>query len=169
MVRIVKADKSHVGGIVKVCSEGYRNTYEGIYSKKYIDRIIAEFYTFERISGEVQESSREWGGYFVALEEGQVAGACGGGMISNTEGEVFVLYLDPRKRNKGIGTKLLHALTLQQKKIYSAQKQWVSVQKGNSKGIPFYEARGFIYLYEKRGYANTEEEAYLTVRYCRDI
>ncbi|MGF7127417.1 GNAT superfamily N-acetyltransferase [Natronobacillus azotifigens] len=52
-------------------------------------------------------------------------------------GELFVLYLDPTRRNEGIGTKLLDAITQQQKEEFGAEKQWVSVQKGNRKGILF--------------------------------
>jgi ribosomal protein S18 acetylase RimI-like enzyme len=62
-------------------------------------------------------------------------------MINDTAGEVFVLYLGPNRRNEGIGTMLLEAITKQQKEEYNASEQWVSVQKGNEKGIPFYEAR----------------------------
>jgi hypothetical protein len=31
-----------------------------------------------------------------------------------------------------------------------ATQQWVSVAKGNQKGIPFYEAKGFIFAEENR-------------------
>ncbi|MFZ3579477.1 GNAT family N-acetyltransferase [Virgibacillus sp. DJP39] len=44
--------------------------------------------------------------------------------------EIYVLYVDETYRYKGIGRKLLEALTLQQMNK-GATEQWVSVQEGN--------------------------------------
>jgi GNAT superfamily N-acetyltransferase len=169
MIKIFKADPSHVHGIAKVCSDGYHATYGETHSKEYIERIISEFYKTDRIVDEVTKTSRYWGGYFVALDNDEVVGAGGGGMINDTAGEVFVLYLDPNRRNEGIGTMLLEAITKQQKEEYNASEQWVSVQKGNEKGIPFYEARGFVYQHEQNGYGNADGEDYISLRYCRQL
>ena len=169
MIKILKANASHVEGIAKVCSDGYWATYIGMRSEEYIKRVIKEFYNHERILKEVTDTGREWGGYFVAVEEHEVIGAIGGGMIDETSGEVFVLYLNPNRRNEGIGTRLLDVLTKQQKEKFHATEQWVSVAKENQKGIPFYEARGFIFKNEQRGYGNTEEENYISLRYFRQI
>jgi GNAT superfamily N-acetyltransferase len=154
MIKICKADPSHVHGIAKVCSDGYRATYGETHSKEYIERIISEFYNTDRIVDEVTKTSRYWGGYFVALDNDEVVGAGGGGMINDTAGEVFVLYLDPNRRNEGIGTMLLEAITKQQKE---------------EKGIPFYEARGFIFQHEQNGYGNADGEDYISLRYCRQL
>lgn len=72
--------------------------------------MIEEFYNPDRILNEVTNTSREWGGYFVAIEGNEVIGAGGGGMIDETAGEVFVLYLNPNRRNEGIGTRILMRL-----------------------------------------------------------
>jgi GNAT superfamily N-acetyltransferase len=169
MIHIMKATPEHVEGISKVCSDGYRATYKETHSEEYIERIIKEFYNHERILEEVTNTSKEWGGYFVAIENDRVIGAIGGGMISDTSGEVFVLYLDPSRRKEGIGTLLLEALTKQQKEEFHATEQWVSVAKGNDKGIPFYEARGFILENEQDGYGNADGDNYVSLRYCRRI
>jgi hypothetical protein len=63
---------------------------------------------------------------------------------------------------------LLHAITKQQKREFNATMQWVSVQKGNLKGIPFYESKGFIYEHEQKTYGN-ENEDYISLRYSRQI
>ncbi|MCA1060340.1 GNAT family N-acetyltransferase [Rossellomorea aquimaris] len=168
MIHIHKANPSHIQGIKKVCSDGYWATYRNIYTKEYIERVIEDFYNDKRILKEVTTSDRYWGGYFVAVENDEVIGAGGGGMIGETEGELFVLYLDPTRRNEGIGTLLLEAITQQQKEEFHANKQWVSVQKGNEKGIPFYEARGFVYEKEQPVYGNEEGE-YRSLRYSRDV
>lgn len=169
MIDILKANASHVEGISKVCSDGYWATYNGLRSEEYIKRVIKEFYNHERILKEVNNTGRDWGGYIVAVEDNEVIGAIGGGMIGETSGEVFVLYLNPERRNEGIGTRLLNALTKQQKEVYQANEQWVSVAKGNQKGIPFYEARGFVFKNEQNGHGNIEEENYITLRYVRKI
>ena len=169
MIQIMKANLNHVEGIVKVCSDANWATYTGIRSETYIKRIIKEFYNIARIEKEVTETSRDWGGYIVAVEDGQVIGAIGGGMISDTVSEVYVLYIDPNRRNEGIGTLLLDALTKQQKEQYQAAEQWVSVAKGNDKGIPFYEAKGFVFKHEQSEYGNAENENYISLRYYRKI
>jgi GNAT superfamily N-acetyltransferase len=169
MIHILKANKDHVKGIKKVCSDGNWATYRDIYAKEYIERVIEEFYNEERILKEVTTSDREWGGYFVAVDNDEVVGAGGGGMLNETEAELYVLYLDPSRRNEGIGTRLLDAITQQQKEEFHAGKQWVSVQQGNQKGLPFYEARGFVFEREQDGYGNKEDEDYQSLRYYRFI
>ena len=169
MIEIRKAKLEDIEGIAKVCSDGYWATYSDLRSKEYISRIISEYYNLERLQREVTETSREWGGYFVAVEDKEVIGAIGGGMIHDTAGEVFVLYLNPNRRNEGIGTLLLDVLTKQQKEEFNAHEQWVSVAKGNQKGIPFYEAKGFIFKNEQDGHGNTEGEKYKALRYYREI
>lgn len=168
MITIHKATAEHIEGISKVCSDGYRATYIDIYPQEYIDRIIQEFYNYDRILNEVTTSNKKWGGYFVAIENNKVVGAAGGGMIGEEAGELFVIYLDPTRRNEGIGTLLLHTITLQQKE-FGAIEQWVSTPKNNQKGIPFYEARGFTFQFEKYGYGNIEGEDYISLRYWREI
>lgn len=169
VIKVRKADPKDVEGIAKVCKDGYWATYAELFSKEYITRIISAFYNRERIHREVTETSREWGGYFVAIENDEVVGAIGGGIINDTTSEVFVLYINPDRRNEGIGTKLLDVLTKQQKEEFAASKQWVSVAKGNQKGIPFYEAKGFIFKKEQHTYGNVEGYNYTSLRYCREI
>lgn len=169
MIHIVKAEPHHVEGISNVCSDGYWATYADTHSEPYIKGIIEEFYNHERISKEVLETSKEWGGYFVALEGDEVIGAGGGGMIGDTSGEIFVLYLNPERRNEGIGTMLLEAITKQQKEEFHATEQWVSVAKGNQKAIPFYEAKGFIFQREIEGHGNVDGERYRSLRYRRKM
>jgi GNAT superfamily N-acetyltransferase len=163
MIEVRRADKEHINGIIRVCSEGYRDTYMETHTAEYIERIINEFYNYERVQNEVTHASQGWDGWLVALEEGKVVGAIGGGLISPEESEIFVFYLDPNRRGEGIGTRLLEALTEIQKSK-GATKQWVSVAKGNTKGIPFYKAREFKFIQEQISFANTEEEEYISFR-----
>ncbi|WP_337998899.1 GNAT family N-acetyltransferase [Paenibacillus terrae] len=78
------------------------------------------------------------------------------------------MYLKPDRRGEGIGSKILHAISEQQKNS-GAIKQYVSVQKGNKKGIPFYEAKGFSFLHEQESYANSDNDTYISLRYVREL
>lgn len=98
----------------------------------------------------------------------EVVGAIGGGLTGPEEAEVFVLYLLPHRRREGIGTRLLDHLTEIQRAM-GAKKQWVSVTKGNGKGIPFYEARGFKRVGERNVYYNPDKLEIRTYRYVRDL
>lgn len=169
MFIICKANESHVEGIAKVCTEGYWATYQELFAKEHIERVVEEFYSCERILGEVTTSDQNWGGYFVAVEDGVVVGAGGGGIIGEATGELFVLYVDPNRRNEGIGTMILNAVTRQQKEDFNATEQWVSVTKGNMKGIPFYEAKGFVFKHEQSSYENSENEDLVSLRYYRKL
>ncbi|KAB7667150.1 GNAT family N-acetyltransferase [Bacillus sp. B1-b2] len=166
MIQVVKANKTHVEAIAKVCSKGWQSTINFPHTQEYIEQVIQEFYNHERIKKEVSTSNREWGGYYVALEDGEVVGAAGGGMTEEDVGELYVIYLDSNRRNEGIGTKLLEAVTMQQKELFGAKKQWVSVIKGNKLGIPFYEAKGFTFQHEV---VENGMSPYIKCRYSREI
>lgn len=167
MINIQQAAKEHIQGIAKVCSDGYRDTYAKTHEHEYIERIIKEFYNYERIEKELLPS-KGWSGWYVALDQEKVVGAACGGEISDDEAELFALYLDPRRRREGIGTMLLDTLTEEQKKK-GAKVQWVSVAKNNEKGIPFYQALDFTEQTTIKSYANTDDERYESVRYRREL
>ncbi|WP_342745672.1 GNAT family N-acetyltransferase [Sediminibacillus massiliensis] len=162
IIKVCKATPTRVQGIAKVCIDANWSAYRGLCSDEYINSIITEFYNHERILKEVKTESKEWGGYFVALEDGKVVGAGGGGLIDDSAGEIYVLYISPGKRKQGIGTLLLDAITNQQKS-YGASEQWVSVLKGNEKGILFYKAKRFSFEGEE------QEDEYPTLRFKRPI
>jgi len=168
MIVIQKATTDHVDGIARVCIDAYWATYKELLSHEYIERMINEFYTYERLFKDVTVTNRGWNGWTVALDDGKVIGAGAGGMISENHGELFVLYLDPNRRNEGIGTKLLDAITTELK-AYGAKEQWVSVTKFNEKAIPFYEAKGFNFIHEQDEYGIIEGEDYQALRYHRII
>ena len=168
MIVIQKATTDHVDGIARVCIDAYWATYKELLSHDYIERMIKEFYTYDRLFEDVTVTNRGWNGWTVALDHGEVVGAGAGGMISENHGELFVLYLDPNRRNEGLGTKLLEAITTELK-TYGAKEQWVSVTKYNEKAIPFYEAKGFNFIHEQDEYGIIEGEDYQALRYHRII
>ncbi|WP_054707296.1 N-acetyltransferase [Bacillus sp. JCM 19041] len=52
---------------------------------------------------------------------------------------------------------IIKAITKQQK-VLGATEQWVSVQKDNEKGIPFYEAKGFLFKQEVQSYESQKPD-----------
>ena len=161
------ARAADVEGIARVCAEGWRDTYRDIYAAERIEAAIAEYYTPERILGEVSASDG-WDGWLVALDDATVVGAGGGGMTGPCSGEVFVLYLDPMRRREGIGSLLLDAITDQQL-AHGAREQWVSVEPENAKGLPFYRALGFTVQSERPAWGSAPEEGRVSLRLMRQL
>ena len=81
-------------------------------------------------------------GYIVAIEENEVVG-CIGGACANDVGLIYVFYIKPEMKGKGVGGALLDFLTDYQKEQFSITSQKVHVTTGNRMGIPFYEKNGF--------------------------
>lgn len=166
MITIQKANTEHIHGIARVCIASYWATYGDLLSTEYIERMIKEFYTPERLLEEVTKTSRSWNGWIVAIGGGEVIGAGVGGMISDNHGELFVLYADPERRKEGIGSMILEAVTRELIE-YGAKEQWVNVTKGNTKGTPFYEEKGFRFIHEQAEYGVIEGEDFKALRYHR--
>ncbi|MGH3064091.1 MAG: GNAT family N-acetyltransferase [Gaiellaceae bacterium] len=169
MGRIIirRAEPDDAEGIARVCAEGWRDAYAGIYTPEQIESVIAEYYMPERIAAEIA-APQGWHGWFVAVDDGLVVGAGGGGMIEPGVGEVFVLYLDPRRRREGIGSLLLDAITEQQR-ADGAREQWVSVEPENARGLPFYEARGFEARGERPAWGSAPGEGRISLRLMRRL
>jgi ribosomal protein S18 acetylase RimI-like enzyme len=162
-----RAEIDDAEGIARVCAAGWRDTYRGIHEPKRIEAVIAEYYTPERISREIA-ASEGWDGWIVAAEADTVIGAGGGGMTEPGIGEIFVLYLDPTRRGEGIGTRLLDAITDQQRE-QGAREQWVSVEPENEKGLPFYRARGFELRGERPEWGTAPEDGRVALRLMRRL
>ncbi len=168
MIEIRKANLDDIHGIIEVCSAGYSNTYPDLLPQQYIEKIIDDFYNEERVEKEILNTSQAWNGWFVAVDDGKIVGAGGGGFAGEEVAELYVLYLDPKRKREGIGRKLLETITNDQMER-GAKEQWVSVAKGNFMGIPFYEAVGFKYQYEQPTYGLPQDEGFMSLRYMRSL
>ena len=168
-ISIRKANSNDARAVTELLVKSQWFTYDKLYSKGYISKLIKQYYNVQRIEQEIVFISNEWHGYFVAEMDGKIVGAVAGGMTDIKSGEIYVFYLEPELRGMGIGTRLLDFVTKIQKHSYGAREQWVSVAKGNLYGIPFYEARGFIFQYEELAYGTTIEDQDISLKYKRDI
>lgn len=169
LIRIRQAVASDASAIQAVLVSSQWFTYADLFPAPYIQDLINNYYHLERIEQEIKSNDFHWHGYIVAEEKGIIIGVIAGGMISEFIGEVYVFYLAPTMRNRGIGTRLLNFLTKIQKHTYGAQEQWVAVAKGNTYGLPFYEARGFRYQHEEQSYGSTSKDQDISLKYKRKI
>ena len=167
MIDVRKATLADVEGICRVCAAGWRDTYDQLLPPTTIEQTIADFYNPARIRAEVLHPDG-WNGWWIAADNGIVVGAGGGGLIEQEVSELFVLYVDPSRRGMGIGTLLLDAITNELKQ-QGARQQWVSVEKGNGKGLPFYLARGFVIRGERPAYGNASSEPRNVLRLWRAL
>ncbi|MEV6345423.1 GNAT family N-acetyltransferase [Actinoplanes sp. NPDC051851] len=167
MTAVVRqATEADVTSIAEVCTKAYQVAYADILPEGFIDRMIAVYYTEERTAREIPPSEPAWLGYQVAEEDGRIVGVTGGGMKDPTTGEVFVLYLEPGQRGRGLGTLLLDAVTDRLREA-GAKEQWVSVFLGNQKGIAFYRARGFRPVETVQAYGSRTDDHVRSLRMHR--
>ncbi|GAA4925215.1 GNAT family N-acetyltransferase [Actinoplanes utahensis] len=168
MTVVRAARDSDAAAITGICRRGYRRTYPGLLSAEFIERMLDEFYTVERVAKEIAAAPPSWLGYQVAEEDGRIVGAAAGGITAPGAGELFVLYLDPDERGRGLGTLLLERITEQIRDL-GATEMWVAALDGNEMGIPFYEARGFRKRERRRTYGSTEADNAWSWRFSRPI
>ncbi|CEI83601.1 ribosomal-protein-alanine N-acetyltransferase [Oceanobacillus oncorhynchi] len=162
-IAIETAVTEHVKSIAAICSFGWKQTVEGKLSEKYRNKHAEEWYNHERVKADIEQGSYT----HVAIVNSKVAGVIGGAITESRVSQVFVLYVEEKYRYKGIGRHLLNILTEEHKKA-GATEQWVSVQDGNQRGIPFYEARGFRKQEKKSGVTDTGEP-FVNLRYSRSL
>ncbi|MFB4169407.1 GNAT family N-acetyltransferase [Virgibacillus sp. JSM 102003] len=160
---IVKANTTYTEAIADICAAGWKQTVAGKLSDEYQKKNVDFWYNHEKVYHDINAGLYS----HVALVDSQVAGVIGGAMTGPNAGEIFVLYVDETYRYNGIGRRLLEAFTEQQIES-GATEQWVSVQEGNQHGIPFYEARGFVYQKEKNTVTDTGERQ-VSLRYSRQL
>ncbi|WP_077588499.1 GNAT family N-acetyltransferase [Planococcus lenghuensis] len=165
-MEIRKARAGDEAGIIQVCSEGYWHTYKELLPENTISQIITDFYTAQRVAEEIRNTSQSWNGWFVVDDGRAILGAGEGGFIGERIAELFVLYLEPSRKQEGIGSRLLEMIT-QDQISRGAVEQWVSVSKGNEMGIPFYEACGFELQREEPMHGVPGEHGFRALRYRR--
>ncbi|WP_430783062.1 GNAT family N-acetyltransferase [Actinoplanes sp. G11-F43] len=168
MVLVRAARDEDAAAIRDICVRGYRKTYPTLLSSEFIERMLAEFFTLERVTAEVAAAPPGWLGYQVAEEDGRIVGAGVGGLTAPGVGELFTLYLDPDERGRGLGTLLLDRVT-GQLRAAGATEMWVAALDGNELAIPFYQARGFRKVERRRTYGSTEADDAWSWRFSRPI
>ncbi|GAA0459593.1 GNAT family N-acetyltransferase [Alkalibacillus silvisoli] len=146
-ISITKAEPEHTEEISSICSIGWRQTVQGIYSEEYQIKNVEYWYNLKKVKEDIVKGVYT----HVAMVDQTVVGTIGGVMTEPSASEIYVFYIDENYRFKGIGKKLLDAFTKDHIRK-GATDQYVSVQDGNSLGIPFYKLRGFQQKAENERY-----------------
>lgn len=162
-ITIVNPNYEHIPEIARICAIGWKQTVEDTLSESFQEKNVAYWYNHDKVRADINSGSYS----HVALIGTDVVGTVGGMLTSTKRGDVFVLYVDERYRYQGIGRRLLSELTKEQV-AQGAVEQWVSVEKGNWRGIPFYEARGFVKQKEQIGRTDTGE-MHVSLKYRRAL
>ncbi|AOA00232.1 hypothetical protein CKN82_11505 [Carnobacterium divergens] len=163
MIIIRPATLKDVDGIIQVCIEGNRVTYQDLLPASDMEEKIVTYYNSTRIQDEIMNLDDSWNGWIVADEDGEIIGAGAGGYNEEGQAEVLALYLNPTRKRNGIGTKMLAEIT----KVHQAQgakEQWVSFIHKNELATLFYEAQDFIFIKE-----TTDQEGQCYSHYKRKI
>lgn len=139
-IEIRKARPGDARALARVLSTSYRDTMRGLETRAEVEQVIERLYTPAALRQEIQKPG--WNGYYVAVHDGEVIGAGGGAFLPPDSSELYVLYIHPRWRHRGVGRRLLHAVTAEMVE-QGADEQWVTVHPKNEKGLPFYRQLGF--------------------------
>lgn len=134
MVLIRKAKSEDLGEIQKIAKISWNDTYKGLIPEEIQSRFLEEAYSDERMPVRLSRTS-----LFVAEYDGKLLGFAN---ASQKDGiaNLHAIYLLPDAKGQGIGTELLQKLIDEMAPIREIQ---VEVEKGNSIGEKFYEAKGF--------------------------
>lgn len=151
-MKIRRVRLEDAGRVAEICRNGWLDTVDDRLSDTYKTKNVEFWYSPAKVEQDIKKGQYS----FVAEVDNTVAGVIGGGMISRSENEVFVFYMDRNYRYMGIGKQLLNIFTEHFMKK-GAEVQWASVQEGNTLGLPFYEANGFYFQSVKETSTGTGE------------
>ena len=145
LLTVRRAEVKDVVAIASICSDAWRQTYKDMLPQSYIEQVIADYYSLERVAKECAENTPYFYGYWVAVKDGQVLGCIGGGIDQENAGHIYVFYVRPELKRQGVGSSLLKEFPAYQKSSYGISEQWVSsLTEGNRLGQAFYEKSGFV-------------------------
>ncbi|GLY01329.1 MULTISPECIES: GNAT family N-acetyltransferase [Actinoplanes] len=177
MASVRAAHDGDVADIHDICLRAYVATYDGVAPESYWRRMLAEHYTPARVAKSIAAQPPGWLGYQVVEESGRVRGFAAGGLVpasafptspSEVLGELHVLYLDPEDLGRGLGTLLLDRVTGQLRNR-GATAIGAAALAGNTKAIPFYQARGFTPIGRRRAAGSSEAEDVWSVLLLRRL
>lgn len=135
-IKIRKMKKKDIGQVQNVARTSWHFTYEGIIPREVQDRFLKVAYNDDMMKQRLKQSIM-----FVAEVERKVIGFANYSSI-NPKGmtELTAIYLYPDYQGKGIGTALLEEGI---QRLQGVQEIHINVEKNNSIGMNFYQAKGF--------------------------
>ncbi len=131
-------------GIGKVARRTWNDAYAGIILPENQERLLGRWYAPAALE-EAIGRSESW--FYVAVVQGEVIGFAQFMMREDGRGELTRIYVLPEWQRQGVGSDLLRE-GLAALSTHGAEEVFVHVEKGNARGIGFYERRGFHQLRE---------------------
>jgi len=138
-IDIRPAGVQDAAGIADVAQRTWNDTYAEIILPTTQERLLGRWYTPAAL-GEATGQSDSW--FYVAVVEEKVIGFAQFVMREDRRGELTRIYVLPEWQRQGVGGRLLGE-GLASLLSHGAQEVFVHVERGNNKGIGFYESRGF--------------------------
>ena len=91
LLTVRRAEAKDVEAIASIISDAWRQTYKNILPQSYIEEVIADYYSLDRVAKECAENTPYFHGYWVAVKDGQVLGCIGGGIDQENAGHIYFL------------------------------------------------------------------------------
>lgn len=141
MIRIAKVTDSF--DIATIIVEGWKSAYTGMIDEEYLKKMTVENRT-RRVMRSIL-NQKEKSRYYIYQEEHETLGVIKFGLAEEKDSiytaEVFILYIKPENKNRGIGTKLL-TFAKEELKKQGHENMIIYCLKKNIASIKFYEKNG---------------------------
>ncbi|MBZ5201866.1 GNAT family N-acetyltransferase [Planomicrobium chinense] len=136
---IRKAQKKDIQAIQHVAKESWHDTYKELIPEAIQDQFLEQAYSDEMMAKRIDHSL-----FLVAENDSDVIGYAAAFQKEN-EADLSAIYLLPDAKGNGVGTQLLEGVL---EALDSVKELYVEVEKGNTSGETFYEAKGFAVVDE---------------------
>jgi ribosomal protein S18 acetylase RimI-like enzyme len=125
--------------IGNVAQRTWNDTYAGIILPENQERLLGQWYAPAALEKAIKRSE-SW--LYVAVAQGEVIGFAQFIMRDKGRGELTRIYVLPEWQRQGVGSRLLRE-GLTTLSTHGVEEVFVHVEKGNAKGIRFYERSEF--------------------------
>ncbi|WP_370044533.1 N-acetyltransferase family protein [Lysinibacillus sp. RC79] len=127
--------KNNIIFVQEIAKKSWHHTYEGIIPHEIQNRFLQVAYSRDRLLDRIENSL-----FLVAILDESIVGFANFSNVVDGEAELYSIYLLPETQGKGIGTALLQEGI---KMLPDLTSLLVCVEKENTIGMNFYQAKGF--------------------------
>ncbi|MEY9977647.1 ribosomal protein S18 acetylase RimI-like enzyme [Lysinibacillus sp. RC79] len=136
MLSIIRhMQKNNIIFVQEIAKKSWHHTYEGIIPHEIQNRFLQVAYSRDRLLDRIENSL-----FLVAILDESIVGFANFSNVVDGEAELYSIYLLPETQGKGIGTALLQEGI---KMLPDLTSLLVCVEKENTIGMNFYQAKGF--------------------------
>ncbi|MFJ3387420.1 MULTISPECIES: GNAT family N-acetyltransferase [unclassified Lysinibacillus] len=132
--------KNDIISVQEIAKKSWHQTYKGIIPIEIQDCFLQAAYSSDQLLSRLEKSL-----FLVAILEESIVGFANFSNVVDGEAELYSIYLLPETQGKGIGTTLLQEGI---KMLPDLTSLLVCVEKENTKGMNYYQAKGFKKLEE---------------------